>query len=115
MQLLTHLLVVKWQADKQAELLIDDSTNIYQNIPNKLGWMSHRDHPAKIAEGFEVIALNSCVLLLLLSRKKILCFFQYHPRVTHSEHELEMLANFVFNVANCEKKLVYGEIILKPL
>lgn len=118
MQLLTHLFGGEVaRADKQefgkAELLIDDSTNaLYQNIPNKTRvWMSHGDHVTRIAEGFEVIAhTDSCIAAVVNMNKKIYAF-QYHPEVTHSEHGAEMLANFVFNVANCEKNWSMGNYI----
>lgn len=118
MQLLTHLFGGEVErADKQefdkAELLIDDSTNaLYQNIPNKTRvWMSHGDHVTKIAEGFEVIVHTDSCVAAVVNKEKRLYAFQYHPEVTHSEQGAEMLANFVFNVANCEKNWSMGNYI----
>ncbi|MDY4011263.1 MAG: glutamine-hydrolyzing GMP synthase, partial [Fusobacterium gastrosuis] len=118
MQLMTHLFGGEVaRADKQefgkAELLIDDIDNtLYKNIPNKTRvWMSHGDHITRIAEGFEIIAHTDSCIAAVVNRNKNLYAFQYHPEVTHSEHGAEMLKNFVFNVADCEKNWSMGNYI----
>lgn len=118
MQLITHLFGGEVaRADKQefgkAELLIDDATNaLYKNIPNKTRvWMSHGDHITRIADGFEIIAHTDSCIAAVVNKEKNLYAFQYHPEVTHSEHGADMLKNFVFNVAGCEKNWSMGNYI----
>lgn len=110
MQLATHLYNgTVARADKQefgkAELLIEDENSpIYNAVPNKTKvWMSHGDHVTKMADGFEVIARTDSCIAAIANKEKNIYAFQYHPEVTHSEHGFDMLKNFVFGVAKCEK------------
>ncbi|MGL6115623.1 MAG: glutamine-hydrolyzing GMP synthase [Cetobacterium sp.] len=118
MQLTTQLLggVVE-RADKQefgkAELVIDDQNSpFYEAIPNlNQVWMSHGDHVTKMAPGFEQIAhTDSCIAAAADYSRNIFCV-QYHPEVTHSVYGTQMLKNFVFEIAKCEKNWSMGNYI----
>lgn len=118
MQLTTHLMGGEVQkADKQefgkAELIIDDfNSPLYQNIPNNSKvWMSHNDHVTKMPKGFVQIGhTDSCIAAIYNEELNIYCI-QYHAEVTHSEFGTEMLKNFVFNVAKCDKNWSMGNYI----
>ncbi|WP_426709569.1 glutamine-hydrolyzing GMP synthase [Cetobacterium sp. SF1] len=118
MQLTTQLLggVVE-RADKQefgkAELVIDHKNSpFYEAIPNlNQVWMSHGDHVTKMAPGFEQIAhTDSCIAAAADYSRNIFCV-QYHPEVTHSVYGTQMLKNFVFEIAKCEKNWSMGNYI----
>ncbi|QMU56438.1 MAG: glutamine-hydrolyzing GMP synthase [Candidatus Mycalebacterium zealandia] len=67
-------------------------------------WMSHGDKVAKLPDGFEITArtLNAPVAAIKHSGKKIFGT-QFHPEVAHTPKGGEMLANFLFKTAGCEK------------
>lgn len=122
MQLTTHLFngTVE-RADKQefgkAELLIEDENSvIYKNIPNKTKvWMSHGDHITKVPENYEIIARTDSCIAAIANKEKNIYAFQYHPEVTHSEHGFDMLKNFIFDIAKCEKNWSMGNYIEKTV
>lgn len=118
MQLTTQLLggTVE-RADKQefgkAELNIDDKESpFYEAVPDlNQVWMSHGDHVTKLADGFVQIAhTDSCIAAAANYERNIFCV-QYHPEVTHSTFGTQMLKNFVFEVAKCEKNWSMGNYI----
>ena len=97
------------RADKQefgkATLLIDDATSpLFKDVPNlNQVWMSHGDHVTTLPAGFKQIAhTDSCIAASSNLEKNIFCI-QYHAEVTHSEYGTQMLKNFVFDIAKCEK------------
>ena len=67
-------------------------------------WMNHRDQVQSPPEGFEVIgATSSCAVAAIAHRTRPLMAVQFHPEVAHTEHGLDILANFVFGVCGCVK------------
>ncbi|WP_321330121.1 glutamine-hydrolyzing GMP synthase [uncultured Ilyobacter sp.] len=118
MQLTMHLLGGKVaKADKQefgkAELLIDDKKNpFFDCVPDKSQvWMSHGDHVTEIAKGFEQIAHTDSSIATVCDANRNFYCVQFHPEVTHSVYGKQMLENFVFNVAKCEKNWSMGNYI----
>lgn len=68
-------------------------------------WMSHADSILELPNGFEKLAGTKSI--------PIACFkyndhaypvygFQFHPEVTHSEEGSQLIANFLFEIADCE-------------
>lgn len=105
------------RADKQefgkAELIIDDlESPLFKGVPNlNQVWMSHGDHVTVLPEGFKQIAhTDSCIAASANVEKNIYCI-QFHAEVTHSEYGTQMLENFVFGVAKCEKNWSMGNYI----
>nr|WP_307775128.1 glutamine-hydrolyzing GMP synthase [uncultured Cetobacterium sp.] len=105
------------RADKQefgkAELIIDEiDSPLFKDVPNpNLVWMSHGDHVTKLPEGFKQIAhTDSCIAAAANVEKNIYCI-QYHAEVTHSEYGTNMLKNFVFDIAKCDKNWSMGNYI----
>lgn len=105
------------RANKQefgkAELIIDEiDSPLFKDVPNpNLVWMSHGDHVTKLPEGFKQIAhTDSCIAAAANIEKNIYCI-QYHAEVTHSEYGTNMLKNFVFDIAKCDKNWSMGNYI----
>ena len=110
MQLTTHLLGGEVaRADKQefgkAELIVDKKESlIFDSIPEKSQvWMSHADHVTKLAPGFETIAHTDSSVAVIANEEKGIYAVQFHPEVTHSVYGKQLLDNFVFNIAKCDK------------
>lgn len=70
-------------------------------------WMSHGDTITELPAGFELIASTSSIEVAAFQSKQgqyaapVFCL-QFHPEVTHSLDGLELLRNFVINIAGCK-------------
>jgi GMP synthase (glutamine-hydrolysing) len=59
-------------------------------------WMSHGDEAVKLPKGFERIATSdSCENAAFADSARNFFALQFHPEVTHTEHGLTILKNFV--------------------
>ena len=67
-------------------------------------WMSHMDQVTKVPEGWRVIATSANgVVAGLINRKQNKIATQFHPEVSHTEEGGQLLKNFIFKIAKCEK------------
>lgn len=63
-------------------------------------WMSHGDHVAALAPGFEVIARSSgAPFAVIADRGRRLYGVQFHPEVVHTVNGARLLRNFTHGVA----------------
>eukprot|EP00002_Diphylleia_rotans_P023148 TRINITY_DN4549_c0_g1_i1.p1 TRINITY_DN4549_c0_g1~~TRINITY_DN4549_c0_g1_i1.p1 ORF type:complete len:516 (+),score=136.05 TRINITY_DN4549_c0_g1_i1:51-1598(+) len=66
-------------------------------------WMSHGDKVTAIPSDFEVVGVtNNCEFAAIYSAQRNMYAVQFHPEVTHSEHGMDILSNFV-NISKCER------------
>jgi GMP synthase (glutamine-hydrolysing) len=81
----------------------DDS--LFKGIsPKAQVWMSHGDSITKLPEGFELIANSESGVTAAFVRTNgdIPTYgIQFHPEVTHSLEGLDILRNFVIDIAGC--------------
>jgi GMP synthase (glutamine-hydrolysing) len=67
-------------------------------------WMNHRDVVDAAPFGFDVLASTAtCPIAAMAHRERSLMSVQFHPEVAHTSHGTELLANFVFRIARCER------------
>ena len=67
-------------------------------------WMSHMDQVTKIPDGWEVIATSANgVVAGLINKEQNKIATQFHPEVSHTEEGGQLLKNFIFKIAKCEK------------
>lgn len=65
-------------------------------------WMSHFDHIAQVAPGFEITAHTAdCPVAASENADAGLYAIQFHPEVLHTVSGKEMLSNFVLGVCGC--------------
>lgn len=63
-------------------------------------WMSHTDQVVRLPAGFENIAYTgTCPHAAMAHIQKKLYGIQFHPEVTHSADGMQVLSNFLFEVA----------------
>ncbi len=106
MQLLAHLNGAKvTKSEKKeygyAKIKIEDHNSIFKGLSEEEEiWMSHGDALEQLPEGFHRIAYtgNSPYAAIAHESKPIFAF-QFHPEVVHSVNGLDMLRNFVLNIA----------------
>jgi GMP synthase (glutamine-hydrolysing) len=88
----------------RAELIVDDSKDIFDGIPLKtVVWMSHGDRIESCPPHFKPIAhtVNSPVAAMA-DKGKNLYALQFHPEVVHTEKGFEILSNFLFKICRCK-------------
>ncbi|HEU5139481.1 MAG TPA: glutamine-hydrolyzing GMP synthase [Bacillales bacterium] len=85
------------QVEQENSLLLGD-------LPKEASvWMSHGDLVKAPPEGFVVEATNpSCPVAAMSNAERRLYGLQFHPEVRHTDHGMDMLRNFVFEV--CQSK-----------
>ncbi len=67
-------------------------------------WMSHRDKVAALPAGFELLATTgTCAMAAMGDQARRLYGVQFHPEVVHTHKGRELLSNFLFSIAGCEK------------
>lgn len=63
-------------------------------------WMSHGDHVAEMAQGFEVVAKSpGAPYAVIADRDRHYYGTQFHPEVVHTVNGARMLRNFTHNIA----------------
>jgi len=87
-----------------AYVTIDRPVGVLKGLsPTEKVWMSHGDTVQKVSEDFEVLAhTENCPVAAYRHREKPIYSLQWHPEVVHTEHGMEMLRNFVFDVCGCK-------------
>ena len=75
-------------------------------------WMSHGDQVSTLAEGFHSVASSdTCPFAASANDEKKIYTLQFHPEVRNSEYGLDMLRNFVFNIAKAENNWTMKDFV----
>lgn len=78
---------------------------LFADIPSTkfTAWMSHGDHVTQLPEDFQTIAHSqSCPIVACAHQTKPWFGLQFHPEVTHTEHGMRILTNFVMDICQAE-------------
>jgi len=83
-------------------------------------WMSHGDTIFRLPDQFEAIAKTGSIPVAAFRSKanayeKPVYALQFHPEVSHSEQGLQLLSNFLFEVAGLEKNWSPGHFIAEKV
>ncbi|MFH2104629.1 MAG: glutamine-hydrolyzing GMP synthase [Parcubacteria group bacterium] len=67
-------------------------------------WMSHTDSVVKVPADFSILGkTDTCPVVAMANEKEKIYGLQFHPEVTHTEHGLKIIENFVLDICSCEK------------
>jgi len=109
MQLMAHYFngeVVAAQTREygQTEIeILTDSPLVAGLDKNQIVLMSHGYHVTTVPDGFAIDAKTSTTPIVIMSQEERQLYgVQFHPEVRHTEHGIEMLKNFVFNICQAE-------------
>ncbi len=71
--------------------------SLFQHLPSDLTvWMSHGDEVSQLPEGFVTVASSKdCVNAAMMHAERQIYGIQCHIEVTHTEHGMDILKNFV--------------------
>lgn len=88
----------------RSRISIQQKSPLLKNIPDGfVSWMSHGDSLEEMASGFEMIGLSEHKLPAVGYSKEMNAYgLQFHPEVTHCEHGIDILKNFVLEI--CQAK-----------
>lgn len=100
--------VVKQGGTKEygaAELIVDRKASLFKSLDStEMVWMSHGDTVLQLPAGFRKTGWTfDCDYAAMEHRKKKMFGLQFHPEVTHTEHGMKILRNFVFGVCKAKK------------
>ncbi|WP_092076470.1 glutamine-hydrolyzing GMP synthase [Desulfuromonas thiophila] len=75
-------------------------------------WMSHGDHVARVAEGFEVVAATDNAPVCAIQQvERQLYGVQFHPEVNHTPRGELLIDTFVRRICRCSGQWTPGQII----
>ncbi|MBM3819234.1 MAG: glutamine-hydrolyzing GMP synthase [Acidimicrobiia bacterium] len=76
---------------------------LFDDVPGELRvWASHGDDVAAVPPGFSVAATSATAPIAAMEApERSLYALLFHPEVAHTDHGLEILKNFAFNVCGC--------------
>lgn len=81
--------------------LLDNSKLIAGLNKTQTVWMSHGYHVTNVPTGFSVDAkTDTCPVVIMSDESRDLYAVQFHPEVRHTEHGLEMIQKFVFDICH---------------
>lgn len=67
-------------------------------------WMSHRDTVTALPDGFETIgSTETCPFAAVADKTRGIYGVQFHPEVVHTHKGKEVLQNFLFHIAGCQR------------
>ncbi len=80
-----------------------ESARLFREVPPELRvWASHGDDVAAVPPGFVVAATSATAPIAAMEApERSLYALLFHPEVAHTDHGLEILRNFAFNVCGC--------------
>ena len=86
-----------------AEVTLTQETPLFTGLPGTIDvWMSHGDHAAQLAPGFELVAETENAVAAIANEEKRIWAVQFHPEVAHTRQGMQLLKNFVIGICGAE-------------
>lgn len=111
MQLICHLLGGEVEKSNQrefgqAQLLIDDYSNLFQGLNDQAQvqvWMSHGDRVKFLPSNFTSIARSkNSPIAAIRSNNYPLFGVQFHPEVVHTPQGKQIIENYLYTICSCK-------------
>ncbi len=95
----------------KTETYYDTTCKLFHGLPEKgISWMSHGDYMAKVPEGFALVGrTEACPNVAIADEKRGFYGVQYHPEVNHTEHGVDMIRNFLYEVCGAKGEWTMGD------
>lgn len=89
----------------------DTGCRLFKGLPEEgVSWMSHGDYMAKVPEGFALTARSdACPNVAIADEARGFYGVQFHPEVNHTEHGVDMIRNFLFEVCHARGEWTMGD------
>ena len=108
MQLMTHALGDEVAAAPHREfglatIEVQPGAPLFASVPTSLRvWASHGDFVKTAPPGFQVTATSAnAPVAAMVAEKRRLYALLFHPEVAHTDHGLDILRNFAYDVCGC--------------
>jgi GMP synthase (glutamine-hydrolysing) len=100
-----------------AQVSIDKPVGVLEGLSeNEKVWMSHGDTVFSPPPGFEALAhTENCPVAAFRHKIKPIYGLQWHPEVIHTEKDMRMLQNFIFQVCKCQANWQMEDLIGKMI
>ena len=95
----------------KTETYYDTACRLFKGLPEKgVSWMSHGDYMAKVPQGFALVGrTDACPNVAIADEKRGFYGVQYHPEVNHTEHGVDMIRNFLYEVCGARGEWTMGD------
>ncbi|MDD6315877.1 MAG: glutamine-hydrolyzing GMP synthase [Clostridia bacterium] len=95
----------------KTETHYDTSCKLFKGLPETgISWMSHGDYMAKVPEGFALVGhTDACPNVAIADEARGFYGVQYHPEVNHTEHGVDMIRNFLYEVCGAKGDWTMGD------
>jgi len=101
----------------KAELSIDDKSNIFASLPDKIqSWMSHGDTVISLPPGFKQLAhTDNTKFAAIGNPDKKIFGVQFHPEVVHTPLGIEIIKDFAYVICQCKPTWTMSNFIEEQL
>ncbi len=88
----------------KTETFYDTACKLFRGLPEQgISWMSHGDYMAKVPQGFSLVAHSAaCPNVAIADESRGFYGVQYHPEVNHTQHGVDMIRNFLYEVCGAK-------------
>ena len=95
----------------KTETFYDTACRLFKGLPEKgISWMSHGDYMAKVPDGFALVAHTAaCPNVAIADESRGFYGVQYHPEVNHTEHGVDMIRNFLYEICGAKGEWTMGD------
>lgn len=124
MQLIADVAGAKLHQAKSREyghaiLEIKDSSSLFAGFScdeHTSVWMSHGDHVDSLPVGYQLLASSSGAPIAAIGNiAKKIYGLQFHPEVVHTPRGREVLGNFLFKIAECQRNWNAADFIVETV
>jgi GMP synthase (glutamine-hydrolysing) len=122
MHLLAQLLGGRVEGNRVREygrshLQVQEDDPLFKGLDSRMQvWMSHGDSITELPPGFRVTAgTETCPVAALSDTKRNIYGVQFHPEVRHTVQGMDILRNFLFNVARLRGDWDLSDLIAEQL
>ena len=91
----------------------DTNCRLFRGFPAQgISWMSHSDYMARVPEGFALTAHSAnCPNVAVADEGRGFYGVQFHPEVNHTEHGVDMIRNFLYEVCGAVGDWTMGDYL----
>ena len=95
----------------KTETYYNTDCRLFKGLPKQgVSWMSHGDYMEKVPEGFDLVAhSDACPNVAICDEKRGFYGVQFHPEVNHTEHGIDMIRNFLYEVCGAKGEWTMGD------